>query len=41
MSSPESELWSKAMQKEMNSLKENDTFTLTTLPEGKNIVGGR
>lgn len=41
ISSPESELWSKAMQEEMNSLKENDTFTLTTLPEGKNIVGGR
>ncbi|KAG1933834.1 hypothetical protein F2P79_020360 [Pimephales promelas] len=33
ISSPESELWSKAMQEEMNSLKENDTFTLTTLPE--------
>lgn len=41
ISSPESELWSKAMQEEKNSLKENDTFTLTTLPEGKNIVGGR
>ncbi len=41
MSSPESELWSKAMQEEMNSLRENNTFTLTTLPEGKNTVGGR
>lgn len=25
----------------MNSLKENNTFTLTTLPEGKQAVGGR
>lgn len=25
----------------MHSLKENDTFTLTNLPEGKKVVGGR
>ena len=25
----------------MHSLKENDTFTLTSLPEGKQTVGGR
>ena len=41
MNSAESKLWTDAMQEEMNSLKENDTFTLTTLPEGKNAVGGR
>ena len=41
MNSAESKLWTDAMQEEMNYLKENDTFTLTTLPEGKNAVGGR
>lgn len=41
MSSPESELWSKAMQEEMNSLRKNSTSTLLTLPEGKNTAGGR
>ena len=25
----------------MKSLGENDTYTLTTLPEGKSLVGGR
>lgn len=29
------------MKEEMDSLKENDTFELTTLPEGRKIVGGR
>ena len=29
------------MDEEMQSLKENDTFTLTLLPEGKQTVGGR
>jgi hypothetical protein len=29
------------MKGEMEALKENDTFELTTLPEGKNLVGGR
>ena len=29
------------MDEEMHSLKENDTFTLTPLPEGKQTVGGR
>ena len=28
------------MEEEMESLKENDTFELTTLPMGKNPVGG-
>ena len=29
------------MSDEMNSLRENETFTLTTLPEGRKLVGGR
>lgn len=41
MISPKSEIWATAMKEEMDSLRENDTFTLTTLPEGKNAVGGR
>ena len=28
------------MSEEMNSLRENETFTLTTLPEGRKSVGG-
>ena len=36
--SPESENWKAAMREEMDSLIENDTFTLTTLPEGRNSV---
>lgn len=41
MSSNESQMWTKAMEEEINSLQENDTFTLTTLPEAKHAVGGR
>ena len=41
MESPESSNWEAAMKEEMNSLTENNTFTLSTLPEGKNSVGGR
>lgn len=41
MSSSESQMWARAMKEEINSLEENDTFTLTTLPEGKHAVGGR
>lgn len=29
------------MDEEMHSLKENNTFTLTSLPEGKKAVGSR
>ena len=29
------------MKGELEALKENDTFHLTTLPESKNLVGGR
>ena len=39
--SPESENWKAAMREEMDSLIENETFILTTLPEGRNLVGGR
>ena len=38
--SPESENWKAAMREEMDSLIENETFILTTLPEGRNLVGG-
>ena len=37
--SPESECWIAAMREEMNSLEENNTYTLTTLPEGRKAVG--
>ena len=39
--SPESKYWQVTMADEMNSLKENNTFTLTSLPNGMNSVGGR
>ena len=39
--SPDSQNWRNAMDEEMHSLKENDTFTLAPLPEGKQTVGGR
>ena len=39
--SPDSQNWRNAMDEEMHSPKENDTFTLTPLPEGKQTVGGR
>ena len=39
--SPELENWKAAMKEEMDSLAENNTFTLTTLPVGRNSVGGR
>ena len=41
MQSPESEKWKNAMKDEMQSLKDNDTFTLTPLPPGRTPVGGR
>ncbi len=33
--------WEQAMKDELEALRENDTFELTTLPEGKNLVGGK
>ena len=41
MEFPEASGWEKAMKGEMEALKENDTFELTTLLEGTNLVGGR
>ena len=41
MNSPRATEWRKAMEEEMESLKENDTFKLTTLPVGKGPVGGK
>jgi hypothetical protein len=29
------------METEMSALRENDTFELTTLPQGRKAVGGR
>uniref|UniRef100_A0A3Q2CLN8 Reverse transcriptase domain-containing protein n=1 Tax=Cyprinodon variegatus TaxID=28743 RepID=A0A3Q2CLN8_CYPVA len=41
MDSKKSRMWADAMKEEMNSLTENETFTLTPLPGGKQAVGGR
>ena len=41
VTSPHSKEWVNAMDEELQSLKENDTFTLTNLPEDKKAVGGR
>lgn len=41
MDSKKSKMWTDAMKEEMNSLRENNTFTLTPLPQGKQAVGGR
>ena len=41
VNSSNSEKWVSAMDEEMQSLRENKTFTLTNLPEGKDVVGGR
>ena len=39
MGSVDSKEWEKAMDEEIQSLNENNTFTLATLPKGKNTVG--
>ena len=41
MSSPEASKWEEAMEDEMKSLTENDTFTVTRLPDDRESVGGR
>ncbi len=41
MESANSKQWVKATDEEIQSLKENNTFTLTTLPKGKKTVGGK
>jgi hypothetical protein len=40
-SSANSTKWKLAMEDEIRSLNENDTFHLTPLPEGRNSVGGK
>lgn len=41
MESASSKQWIKAMDEEIQSLKENNTYTLSTLPKGKKTVGGK
>ncbi|CAB3984440.1 Hypothetical predicted protein [Paramuricea clavata] len=41
MGSPQARKWEQAMKEEISSLKENDTYELSTLPEGKASVGGK
>ena len=41
MDSKKSKMWTDVMKEEINSLTENDTFTLTPLPRGKQAVGHR
>ncbi|KAJ8335974.1 hypothetical protein SKAU_G00393170 [Synaphobranchus kaupii] len=41
MTSTESEKWGNAMDEEIKSLEDNQTFTLTKLPKGRKTVGGR
>ena len=41
MNSPKAPGWEQAMKNELEALKVNDTFVLTALPEGKNLVGGK
>ncbi|KAK3892176.1 hypothetical protein Pcinc_003967 [Petrolisthes cinctipes] len=39
--SPDSQLWQKAMQEEIDALTESDTFELIELPEGRSLVGSK
>jgi hypothetical protein len=39
--SPQSGQWKIAMDEEMNSLLDHNTFEYTNLPEGRNLIGGR
>lgn len=41
VSSPDAVKWQEAMEDEMNSLNENDTFTVVPLPDDRKSVGGR
>ena len=41
VTSPDADGWIKAMDEEIESLRENEAFTLTHLPEGKVAVGSR
>lgn len=39
--SPESHQWQKAMEEEVKALGENDTYELTSLPDGRSVIGGK
>ena len=39
--SPDAKEWEEAMRNEMNSLKENQVWTLVELPKGKKVLGSR
>ena len=39
MESPDAEYWRVAMEEEIDSLIQNETFTLTTLPNNRSVVG--
>ena len=41
VSSSEADKWKSAMDEEMQSLSDNNTYSLVPLPEGKQAVGGR
>lgn len=41
IATPNADKWRKAMKDEMASFKENNTFSLVQLPEGRQTVGGR
>ena len=41
MSGPDAKQWKYAMEDEMKSLKSNDTYSITQIPEGRQSVGGR
>jgi transposase InsO family protein len=41
MQCPESEMWMHAMEAEMKSITENDTWDLVDLPEGRKAVGSK
>ena len=40
-SSPEKKAWEKAMESEMESLKQNEVSDLVELPHGKNTIGSK
>lgn len=41
MGGNEKHKWNEAMMKEMNALKENDTYDIVPLPKGRECVGGK
>ena len=41
LQSPEASDWKVAMDEEIATLKDNDTYTLTPLPKDKSVIGGR